>query len=95
MGSGKSSIADCIRKWCGENKTFKLDLDITGGEFDRDLEKSLSSKYVIGEMSYGGRHTTQPEWVRKFKDKEATIVSVVLLTRLDTCIERTNSRGLW
>lgn len=94
MGSGKSSISVYLKQRLGgDNNAFILDLDRTDEEFERNLRTALTYTHVVGEMSNGISHTENPqEWIKKFIEKDTTILSVILLAKLETCIKRVKER---
>jgi len=95
MGSGKSSIATQIKQIVGgDNNTVVLDLDRTGEECAQDIQRALNYENVVVEISEGTSHTTDPQtWIHKFKDKGCTILSVILLSTLETCHMRVKNRS--
>lgn len=95
MGSGKSSIATQIKQiFGGKNNTVILDLDRTGEEFTQEMQWALDYENVVGEISDGASHTTDPQkWIHKFKDKGCIILSVILLSTLETCHKRVKNRS--
>jgi thymidylate kinase len=94
-GSGKSSISESLIERLG-NGTYPLDIDITDEQehlFEEHLREALFKEYVIGEIYSGKLHTSEPErWIKKFKDKDYTILSVILHTSLEECIKRVRIR---
>jgi shikimate kinase len=99
-GSGKDTIGKClVEKLGGVNQACILDLDITDPleeEFIECLQKSLSYNHVIGMMFCGGRqrHTENPDsWIINFKNKNYTVISVILNASLQTLIRRVEERG--
>jgi shikimate kinase len=96
-GSGKDTIGkSLVEKLGGNNQAYLLDLDITDPlevQFVECLQKSLSYDHVIGMMFWGGIHTENPDsWITKFKDKNYTIISVILVASLQTLIQRVEER---
>jgi broad-specificity NMP kinase len=73
-----------------------LDLDITDPleeQFMKDLQESLNHKHVIGMMFWGGIHTEDPDsWIIDFKNRNYTILSVILNASLQTLIRRVEER---
>jgi tRNA uridine 5-carbamoylmethylation protein Kti12 len=92
-GSGKSALRDSIRVRLGIANTAFLNLDeITPQDFDCNLDESLKSEQVIGEMYSGNSHTTDPHWIQRFKANNYTILSVILRCSLECCIQRVRTR---
>jgi shikimate kinase len=96
-GSGKDTIGKCLVKKLGGNKrAYVLDLDITDPlerQFIRDLQESLRYEHVIGMMFWGGTHTENPDsWIVNFKNRNYTILSVILNASLQTLIQRVEER---
>jgi ribose 1,5-bisphosphokinase PhnN len=97
-GSGKDTIGkSLVEKLGGDNQVRMLDLDITGPleqQFLEQVEESLQYKHVIGMLFWGGTHTENPDnWITKFKNRNYTIISVVLQASLQTLIQRVEKRG--
>jgi deoxyadenosine/deoxycytidine kinase len=97
-GSGKDTIGKrLVEKLGGNTQACMLDLDITGpleGHFLNKLEQSLRYEHVIGMLFWGDKHTENPEsWIVKFKDRNYTIISVILHASLQTLIHRVEKRG--
>ncbi|MFZ0896553.1 MAG: AAA family ATPase [Candidatus Nitrosopolaris sp.] len=94
-GSGKSSISECLIERLGSD-TYRLDIDTTNEQehlFEQHLREALSKQYVIGEIYSGKLHTSEPErWIMKFKDKDYTMLSVILHTSLEECTKRVRIR---
>ena len=44
-------------------------------------------------MYHGNSHTGDPQWIRRFKKRNFTILSVILDVSLETCIGRVEGRG--
>ena len=44
----------------------------------------------MGELYDGGSHTTDPQWINKFKERGYDILSVILDTKIETCIYTVN-----
>ena len=97
MDSGKSSVAVQLKQMLGgDNNTFVIDLDRTGEESMQDIQRALNYENVLVELSDGEWHTTEPQrWIHRFKDKDkgCTILSVILLSMLETCHKRVKERG--
>lgn len=92
-GSGKSALRDSIRARLGITNTAFLNLDeITPQLFDNNLDESLKSEYVVGEMFCGNSHTRDPNWIQRFKVNNYTILSVILKCSLKCCIQRVQTR---
>jgi hypothetical protein len=48
---------------------------------------ALDKEFVVGEMQFGDRHTTEPEmWIRRFREKDYKMLSVVLKVCFDACV---------
>jgi hypothetical protein len=48
---------------------------------------ALDKEFVVGEMHFGNTHTTEPEmWIRRFKEKDYKMLSVVLKVCFDACV---------
>jgi thymidylate kinase len=97
-GSGKDTIGKClVEKLGGSNKAYLLNLDITGSleeQFIECLQKSLGYEHVIGMLFWGGTHTENPDsWMTNFKNKNYTVISVILNACLQTLIRRVEKRG--
>jgi len=94
IGSGKSSIVTQIKQiFGGKNNTVILDLDRTGEEFTQEILRALDYENVVEEISDGASPTTDPQkWIHKFKDKGCIILSVILLSTLETCDKRVKNR---
>ena len=43
---------------------------------------------VAVELFYGNSHTTYPEWIKAFQERDYKILSVIMNTKLETCINR-------
>lgn len=91
-GSGKTTISEALVERIGKDDACILDLDITGTDeqkFNEKLEKCLSYDNAIGMMFYGNSHTTDPtKWIVRFKDNGFVILSVILLSSKDVCVDR-------
>jgi hypothetical protein len=94
MGSGKSSVAVQLKQMLGgDNNTSVLDLDRTGEESMQDINRALTYENIVVELSDGEWHTTEPQrWINRFKDKGCFILSVILLSKLETCHNRVKER---
>jgi thymidylate kinase len=97
-GSGKDTIGKyLVEKLGGDDQVCMLDLDITGPleqQFLKKLEESLHYKHVIGMLFWGGTHTENTDsWIVNFKNRNYTIISVVLHASLQTLIQRVEKRG--
>jgi shikimate kinase len=92
MGSGKSTIARYLRQVLQDSGELDLDWNADGEVCH--LEESLGKKNVIAEMYNGGTHTSNPEWVVKFKDKGYYIISVILDASVETHISRVLHRPM-
>jgi hypothetical protein len=54
----------------------------------------LNHKHVIGMLFYGSLHTEQPQdWLNRFLNQEFIIFSVILYSKLNTCILRVKARS--
>jgi hypothetical protein len=73
-----------------------LNLDITNpleDDFITNLQESWKRPYVIGMMFSGDAKTENPDrWITNFKNRNYTILSVILNASLQTLIQRVNER---
>jgi len=97
-GSGKDTIGkELIKKLGGDDQARLLDLDITGPlekQFNKSLQETLCCKHVIAMLFWGDAHTENPEsWINNFKNRNYTILSVILDGSLNTLIQRVKERG--
>jgi hypothetical protein len=78
----------------GKHKTYLLNLDEIA-TFDRNLNEALDPnyEYVVGEVNYGNSHTEEPQaWIRKFKEKGSTILSIILHSSFNHCFKNAKNR---
>jgi predicted ABC-type ATPase len=91
MGSGKSYVGSHLRsKFPG---SVRLDLDINANQEVQNLLEIIEKEYVVAELYHGNSHTTDPQWIKAFKDRKFKILSVILYSSLETCIRRVKERG--
>jgi broad-specificity NMP kinase len=93
-GSGKTTISRCLKNLLGNDKTYVLNLDEIA-TFEDNLKEALhrNYQYVVGAMNHGNSHSEEPEgWIRKFKMKGSTILSVILHSSFNYCFEKTKDR---
>ena len=58
-------------------------------KFESNMIVALDKEFVVGEMHFGDGHTTEPEmWIRRFREKDYKMLSVVLRVCFDTCVKR-------
>jgi len=89
-GSGKSEVAKALKESAGKSNYELLDLDqIIENKFESNMVVALDKEFVVGEMHFGDGHTTEPEmWIRRFREKDYKMLSVVLKVCFDTCVKR-------
>jgi shikimate kinase len=89
-GSGKSEVAKALKESAGKSNYELLDLDqIIEDKFECNMVVALDKEFVIGEMDFGDGHTTEPEmWIRRFREKDYKMLSVILKVCFDTCVKR-------
>jgi cytidylate kinase len=89
-GSGKSEVAKGLIESAGKSNYELLDLDqIIEDKFESNMVVALDKEFVVGEMHFGDWHTTEPEmWIRRFREKDYKMLSVVLKVCFDTCVKR-------
>jgi len=93
IGSGKSEVGQYLREKL--KGSAKLDFDINANREVSSLDEVLGKEYVVGELYDGGSHTTDPQWINKFKERGYDILSVILDTKIETCIYTVNvKRGV-
>lgn len=89
-GSGKSEVAKALKESVGKSNYELLDLDQTiEDKFESNMAVALDKEFVVGEMHFGDGHTTEPEiWIRRFREKDYKMLSVILKVCFDTCVKR-------
>jgi hypothetical protein len=86
MGSGKTKVGLYLLEALEDSALLDLDLNANGPI--QSIDESLGKKNVIGELFYGNSHTTDPQWIKAFQERDYKILSVILNTKLETCINR-------
>ena len=83
-----------MKESVGKNNYELLDLDQTiDDRFESNMAVALDKEFVVGEMHFGDGHTTEPEmWIRRFREKDYKMLSVVLKVCFDTCVKRPTCR---
>jgi hypothetical protein len=90
MGAGKTKIGDYLR---GKLKDpFKLDLDLNANKEVVGLDEALEKENVVAELYDGDSHTSNPEWISKFKERNYNILSIILDESFETCLHRVLNR---
>jgi hypothetical protein len=59
----------------------------------QNLLEIIEKDYVVGELYHGNFHTTDPQWIKAFKDRKFKILSVILYSLLETCVRWVKERG--
>jgi hypothetical protein len=65
-------------------------LDINANGEVLSLDEVLAKENVVGELYDDGSQRTDPQWINKFKERGYDILSVILDTKLETCVYRVN-----
>ena len=82
MGAGKSKIGEYLAKTLEDS--FLLDLDLNANGPVEGLNQALGHKNVVSELYHGNSHTTDPKWVKEFKERGFIILSFILNASLET-----------
>ena len=86
MGSGKTKVGLYLLEALEDSALLDRDLNANGPI--QSIDESLGKKNVIGELFYGNSHTTDPQWIKAFQERDYKILSAILNTKLETCINR-------
>ncbi|PWU81007.1 MAG: hypothetical protein DLM72_09300 [Candidatus Nitrosopolaris wilkensis] len=86
MGSGKTEVGQYLRGALEDSVLVDLDLNANGPL--ESIDEALGKKNVVAELFHGNSHTTDPQWIKAFQERDYNILSVILNTKLETCINR-------
>ena len=65
-----------------------MDLDLNANEPVESIDEILGKKNIVAELFHGNSHTTDPQWIKAFQERDYNILSVILNTKLETCTNR-------
>ncbi|MDQ6863061.1 MAG: AAA family ATPase [Thermoproteota archaeon] len=86
MGSGKTIVGLYLSEAL-EDSTL-LDLDLNVDFIIQSIGEALRKKNVVGEQFHGNSHTTDPQRIKAFQERDFKILSVILNAKLELCIDR-------
>ena len=86
MGSGKTEIGQYLRGALEDSVLMDLDLNANGHV--ESIDEVLGKKNIVAELFHGNSHTTDPQWIKAFQERDYNILSVILNTKLETCTNR-------